>query len=143
MAAGFRSNGDGADGVSRVPSRARSRVLEVQVVADRGGSWVSVRGDLDIATADRLRHALREAASGARQGRLTLDLSGVAFIDARGVHELLDAAAHCAEADIALRILAPPAVRRVCRWREWPSGCRSSDATPPPSPVTPRSGPGR
>ena len=95
-------------------SRRGAHPAAVQVVADRGGSWVAVSGELDIATAERLRAAVGDALCGPEVGRLTLDLSGVRFIDAGGVHVLLDAATACSRQGIALRILASSVVRRVC-----------------------------
>jgi anti-sigma B factor antagonist len=74
---------------------------------------VSIRGDLDIATADRVRAAVAEALAIAPGGLLTLDLGGVEFIDASGIHELLDAREACAAAGGSLRILAPESVARV------------------------------
>lgn len=112
MAMAFHAGGNGGGGAA-LP-RGGMRALTVQVVADRGGSWMAVRGELDLATAERLWYAIADALSGAGPGRLTLDLSGVGFIDARGIHVLLDAAHACARQGIALRILAAPAVRRVC-----------------------------
>jgi len=51
---------------------------------------VTVRGELDLSTAERLETALREAEARA-DDRLTLDYSGLDFIDSTGLQVLLDA----------------------------------------------------
>ena len=54
------------------------------------GMRVTVRGELDLSTAERLEEALRLAEARA-DGQLTLDYSGLEFIDSTGLQVLLDA----------------------------------------------------
>jgi anti-sigma B factor antagonist len=51
---------------------------------------LSVRGEVDVATAPRLAEALREAAS-ASSGDVTVDVSGVTFMDSTGLSALVEA----------------------------------------------------
>jgi anti-anti-sigma factor len=65
-------------------------------------------GELDMATCDDLLQVLRE-----RSEHLTLDFSGVSFMDSSGLRTLLEAAKDRGDGD-ALVILDPtPQVRRV------------------------------
>jgi anti-sigma B factor antagonist len=70
--------------------------LEIAEQTDGAARVVSVRGEVDIATApmlDRVLHALLE-----EHQRVVLDLSGVSFIDSTGIGVLV-AAAQAADAD--------------------------------------------
>lgn len=74
---------------------------------------ISVAGDLDIGTRDRIDELVQDAlASGARD--LTFELSGVSFMDTQGLYAVLDA---CTAVDArggrARLRAASPAVRRV------------------------------
>lgn len=53
-------------------------------------AWISVAGELDLASAPQLRQTLREAQLDARV--VVLDLRDLAFIDSSGVHVILQAA---------------------------------------------------
>jgi anti-sigma B factor antagonist len=64
----------------------------------RGGSRVTLRGELDLGTAPRLEQALAEAGDD-----VLLDLRRLTFMDSTGVRVLLEAA----ERGGRLRILAP------------------------------------
>jgi anti-sigma B factor antagonist len=65
----------------------------------RGGQRVTLRGELDLATAGRLEAAIEQAGS-----PVMLDLSGLTFMDSTGVRVLLQAAER---APGALRIIPP------------------------------------
>jgi anti-anti-sigma factor len=64
----------------------------------QGGCRLTLRGELDLGTADRLEHALAEAGDD-----VLLDLRELTFMDSTGVRLLLEAA----ERGGGLRILAP------------------------------------
>ena len=64
--------------------------LAVMTSEDSGGLRVTVRGELDLSTSERLEDALR-VAEARTDGRLTLDYSGLEFIDSTGLQVLLDA----------------------------------------------------
>lgn len=75
--------------------------------SDVGGSvHLAVQGELDVATAPRLLHALQLAEADA--GELVLDLRGLAFISACGVHLLLAADRRIRRAGGRLIVLRPP-----------------------------------
>ena len=70
---------------------------------------VRVAGELDVATADRLRDALHDAA---REGdRIVLYLDGVSFIDARGLRTIVRAHEELGERLVLGSISVP--VRRI------------------------------
>jgi anti-sigma B factor antagonist len=64
----------------------------LQVAVSEAGAEVLVEavGDIDMLGAPQLRAALREAVARAGTGTITLDLSGVTFLDSTGVQALLD-----------------------------------------------------
>jgi anti-anti-sigma factor len=66
---------------------------------DAGNCRVTLRGELDLGTAERLERALANA-----DGEILLDLRGLTFMDSTGVRVLLEAAEGAAG---RLRILAP------------------------------------
>ncbi len=87
--------------------------LAVMTTEDPGGLRVIVRGELDLSTAGRLEEALR-AAEARADGRLTLDYSGLEFIDSTGLQILLDADHRAARAGRRLVVvLGTGEARRV------------------------------
>lgn len=54
-----------------------------------GAVWISVAGELDMATSPQLAHALRRAELGAR--RVVLDLQALEFMDCSGLRVVLAA----------------------------------------------------
>jgi anti-sigma B factor antagonist len=72
--------------------------FDLTVAREGGSTRVSLRGELDLATAPRLEHALAEAGD-----RVLLDLRGLTFMDSTGVRVLLEAA----ERGGGLRIVPP------------------------------------
>jgi anti-anti-sigma factor len=111
-----------SEGLARLtlvePSRSSTDLepFEVQVQRRKHVTIVQPRGELDLATIDRLRSALdsaiAETLSAALDGmengaRLVLDLRGLSFIDSNGLH-LLVALDQRAERDgFQLTLLAP------------------------------------
>lgn len=82
-----------------------SRGLDFSVsVADRigGGSAITVFGELDVATAPRVREALESAI--AATGEVEVDLRGCAFIDSSGIATLVFAGWKLKDQDRLLRI---------------------------------------
>ena len=59
-------------------------LLEVDTREEHGWTVLSVRGQLDVATAPDLRQALVEAQYG-RASRVILDLDGLEFLDSMGL----------------------------------------------------------
>jgi anti-sigma B factor antagonist len=70
-------------------------------------AWVHLAGELDVATAPELRRKLREAEARARL--VVLDLRGLAFMDASGIHAIVEASIRARQADRRLLLLRGPA----------------------------------
>ena len=68
--------------------------LEIAAAQADGRTTVSVRGDVDLANADRLGRAVTEALA---DGDVALDLSGVSFMDSAGIRVLNTALRDAAE----------------------------------------------
>jgi anti-anti-sigma factor len=92
----------------------RHRVPIVIDVSRAGPGRVAavVFGDIDIVTAPHLEAALRAAIADHRPRSLTVDLGGVAFIDAAGLTALVRTRVGADHVDIRLTN-ARPAVARV------------------------------
>lgn len=76
---------------------------------------VVVEGDVDVATAGRLREVLGSAMGGPST-TVVLDVSGVSFLDCAGLRELLAARARLVAGGRGLRLRSPsPAVLRLLR----------------------------
>lgn len=87
-----------------------SLTTHAQVVDGR--AVVSVRGDVDLATADRLRDALEQAL--ALSNRLQVDVTEMTFIDSTGLSALVWGHRQAAEAGGALTLRGPsPMLRRL------------------------------
>src|SRR5258707_12859118 len=88
--------------------------LTIEARHERGYPVVTVAGEIDIATAARLRERLFELAAGGRP--LVADLDQVRFIDSAGLAALVGAAnpppAHGGSLPV---VLARPRIRQVFR----------------------------
>jgi anti-anti-sigma factor len=72
-----------------------------------GGAQIVMTGELDVASAARARAAIARAQ--ADSAAVVCDLRGLSFIDVRGVHVLLDAAADARCNGGRLTVAHPPA----------------------------------
>ena len=63
--------------------------FRIEVDRDVAGATVTVAGDIDMATVDRLEDA-RATALAQHPSRIVIDLSGVRFIDSSGIKFLID-----------------------------------------------------
>ncbi len=70
---------------------------------------VTVRGEIDLATADDLTKAILQG--GDRAGSVVVDLSPLDFLDSSGVRAIV----HAARGVQRLRVVCPPANRAVRR----------------------------
>lgn len=97
--------------------------LSVTTTPGRGGAvTVAARGEVDRDTADRLRRALLDAVA-ARPTALRLDMSGVPFLDAAGLHAIVAGYQEAARAAVAFSVCgAQPYVRRVLAVARLPMG---------------------
>lgn len=72
--------------------------FDVAVVKDGERTTVTLSGEMDLATAPQLEGAITQAChEGARQ--LVVDLSGLEFIDASGLHAIVVAREQCTRND--------------------------------------------
>jgi anti-sigma B factor antagonist len=88
--------------------------LSCRVSAD-GLAQVSIRGELDLASADRTVRFVTEVID-RHEGTISADLSGLTFCDACGLGALIRIAAHAERAGRALELAKPSrAVTRIMR----------------------------
>ena len=88
--------------------------LSCRVLAD-GSAEVSIRGELDLASADRTVRFVNEVID-RHDGTVTADLSGLTFCDACGLGALIRIAAHAERAGRGLELTKPSkAVTRIMR----------------------------
>lgn len=80
--------------------------LGVRVLDEHGVPVASLEGEIDIANADELRDELFAAMSNQPPG-LIVDLSGVTYLDSRGVHVLLELAERMKIRHQQLRLVVP------------------------------------
>ncbi len=87
--------------------------IEIAVRETAGQTWMSVRGELDILTAPKLRSALRTCAERS-DGDVLLDLAGLDFIGALGLSVLIEGRRRLEARRRRLSVVAPSAcVRRL------------------------------
>jgi anti-sigma B factor antagonist len=98
----------------RVPVAPRLDLLRVEVSESRPGVLVlSPVGEVDVATADVLRHAARDAVA-ATPRCLVVDLTGLTFCGSTGLVVLMDARRDAEAAGVRFGTAdGPPIVRRV------------------------------
>jgi anti-anti-sigma factor len=88
--------------------------LSCRELAD-GSAAVSIRGELDLASADRTVRFVTEIID-RHEGTVSADLSGLTFCDACGLGALIRIAAHAERAGRALELTKPSrAVTRIMR----------------------------
>jgi anti-sigma B factor antagonist len=95
----------------RAPQAGTPGFTCLRTAAD-GEVRVTVSGELDIATAPELEDALRTAQRSATA--VTLDINRLRFMDVRGLHVVLAAAAHARELEARFSVVhGPPTVNRL------------------------------
>ncbi len=67
-----------------------------------GGTDVAIFGELDLATVDRVRHAIAEAILA--EGEVVIDLRACGFVDSRGIAALVEAALRLSDQGRRLRL---------------------------------------
>ena len=80
--------------------------MTMTVILPAASATIVLDGEIDIATGPAIRRSLIAAIRG-RNVHLTVDMSGVAFIDAAGIGVLIDAANRARKAGGGLSLLAP------------------------------------
>jgi stage II sporulation protein AA (anti-sigma F factor antagonist) len=101
-------------GCERVPVVPRPDLLRVEVCESRPGVLVLAPvGEVDVATADLLRNAARDAVA-ATPRCLVVDLTGLTFCGSTGLVVLMDARRDAEAAGVRFGTAdGPPIVRRV------------------------------
>lgn len=89
-----------------LPAAARAEDLSVETAREGSIVHVTVRGEVDIATAPLLR-AVLDGVYAAHPHRVEIDLSGVAFLDSHGLTTLIAARRRLAARGAALVLRAP------------------------------------
>ncbi len=85
-----------------------STPFEINVVRDRESATVTLAGELDIATVPRVEEAIEATLTGEVQ-QLTVDLSGLGFVDSSGLRLFIVLDQRAAEQGWELRLLRPDA----------------------------------
>ena len=89
--------------------------LLYQRTAD-GQAMVNVRGELDIATAERAHVYLRAVLDSDKKGKVILNLAELTFCDAAGLGVLAKVASHARGTGRSVRLTSPrPALIRIMR----------------------------
>jgi anti-sigma B factor antagonist len=111
MTHGAEHAGGGGDLARVVP---RPDLLRVEVAESQPGVLVvSPVGEVDVASADVLRDATRDAVAAARRG-VVVDLAGITFCGSTGLVVLMDARQDAEAAGVRFGTAdGPPIVRRV------------------------------
>ena len=86
--------------------------FDVEPTTVLGRPALSVRGELDLATAPRLAEAAESQLSQQPQS-LVVDLTDTTFLDSSGARELVRIARRAAEESVALEVVCPRANRPV------------------------------
>ncbi len=86
--------------------------FDVERTTVLGRPALSVRGELDLATAPRLAEAAESQLSQQPQS-LVVDLTDTTFLDSSGARELVRIARRAAEGSVALEVVCPRANRPV------------------------------
>ncbi len=98
---------------SRVADARAAGELTIRSTRDHGTHLVAPLGELDVATVKRFADEL-QAVEATDPDQITLDLSGLKFMDSSGVHLIARVAARCQMSATRLRLLpGPPHIRRV------------------------------
>ncbi|HWF32826.1 MAG TPA: STAS domain-containing protein [Solirubrobacteraceae bacterium] len=82
--------------------------FEINVVRDRASATVTLAGELDIATVPRVEEAIEATLTDEVQ-QLTVDLSGLGFVDSSGLRLFIVLDQRAAEQGWELRLLRPDA----------------------------------
>ena len=90
--------------------------FEVEVCVDSGGARVIVKGEIDVATAERFEQGVLDAAGSGRS--VVVDLSGTRFMDSTGLTAIVRIVGHLGEGSDDPRVIIEspsPAVAKTLR----------------------------
>jgi anti-sigma B factor antagonist len=86
--------------------------LELELTSEDAGTLISVRGEVDMATAPQLRDVLNQVIQAGSQ-RIVLDCRALAFLDSSGIGVLVAARNRLGEAGEIVLDSPPAHVRKV------------------------------
>jgi anti-anti-sigma factor len=96
-------------------TRRNGRIFQLDTAARGKATVISVAGEIDHATADKVTDAFEQATRGAGSD-FALDLARVTFVDSAGLRCVIEIERRARERALSLRIIAPPEhVRAVFR----------------------------
>lgn len=96
-----------------MPTADESPPLELTTRVEGDAAVISVRGEVDVASAPALRGAIRQVIDDGST-RVVLDLADLEFIDSSGLGVLVGALKNLRERDGALVLRAvPPSTRKI------------------------------
>jgi anti-sigma B factor antagonist len=87
--------------------RNGKRQLEVHDALAGGRHTISAAGELDMASAPALKATMERICEG-RAAAITLDLSGLTFIDSTGLHVIVSTSQRCRELGIDFELVPGP-----------------------------------
>jgi anti-anti-sigma factor len=90
--------------------------FDCRVERSEGGVVCTLRGELDLLTAPRLREEIRPLLTDAGVGRVTFDLVDLRFVDSSGIQALIDFRRELRARDVPMAVVRPQrTVRMVLR----------------------------
>lgn len=99
--------------MSQPADRFEPDLLRIETTHRDGTVTLEVAGELDISTRDLLWSHV-DAAVASRPDSITLEASGLVFLDSTGLAALLRTRTRAKEARVAFRVIEPsPALRRL------------------------------
>jgi anti-sigma B factor antagonist len=108
-------------------------VFEFETEERDGSATVRLRGELDLAEVATLQAELDRLCSNGLSA-LTVDLSGLDFVDSTGLHALLRLRGRCESQQVSLQLVpGPPAVQRLFRLTG--TDVQFTFLEPPPAPA--------
>ena len=104
--------GTAADADDSLPEALAVDRIAIETEHSPQGVRLLLRGDLDLATAREFEHRLEEASRNTR-GAITVDLTGLSFLDSRGLRAILGAQELCDERGCRLTVIAGEQAQRL------------------------------
>lgn len=109
-------------------------VFEFETVERDGTAIVRLVGELDLAGVEPLQAEFERLCSNGLSA-LTVDLSGLDFVDSTGLHALLRLNGRCVSEELSLRLVpGPPSVQRLFQITGTETQFTFVEAQPAPAP---------
>ena len=104
--------GTASDADDSLPEALAVDRIAIETEHGPQGVRLLLRGDLDLATAREFEHRLEEASRNTR-GAITVDLTGLSFLDSRGLRAILGAQQLCEERGCRLTVIVGEQAQRL------------------------------